>query len=206
MNNREAFEAWYKSELDKHASFARMPSGYCSDYVDTRTDYSWEAWQAALASHAQQSTNIRQIVKNAIISNSHPAEDWHLAFNDAEEIDIVANQVAIALHNDFGDPYQGAREDLAIWKKRALEAESNLQSQDRQESREIQVPRILRWYKINELRNAWDYLTLTKPVPEGINHPKGFILTKQDIDRELSRRMDSYKQPRLPPAPDGGDK
>lgn len=33
-------------------------------------------------------------VKNAILGNSHPAPDWHLAFNCADEIDIVANQIA----------------------------------------------------------------------------------------------------------------
>jgi hypothetical protein len=32
---------------------------------------------------------------------------------------------------EFGDAYQGAREDLAIWKRRALEAESKIHDQDR---------------------------------------------------------------------------
>lgn len=69
---------------------------------------------------------VAAIVKNAILANSHPAEDWYLAFNDAEEIDIVVNQIVSALPSQYGDPYQGAREDLAIWKKRALESEEKL--------------------------------------------------------------------------------
>lgn len=32
--------------------------------------------------------------------------------------------------SEFGEPYQGAREDLAIWKRRALEAESRIREQD----------------------------------------------------------------------------
>ncbi|WP_312800519.1 hypothetical protein [Pseudomonas sp.] len=32
--------------------------------------------------------------------------------------------------SDFKDAYQGAREDLAIWKRRALEAEEKLRQQD----------------------------------------------------------------------------
>lgn len=31
---------------------------------------------------------------------------------------------------EYGDAYQGAREDLAIWKRRALEAESKIREQD----------------------------------------------------------------------------
>jgi hypothetical protein len=31
---------------------------------------------------------------------------------------------------EYGDPYQGAREDLAIWKRRALEAETKIREQD----------------------------------------------------------------------------
>ncbi|MEO8640928.1 hypothetical protein [Pseudomonas sp.] len=31
---------------------------------------------------------------------------------------------------EFGDAYQGAREDLAIWKRRALEAEAKIREQN----------------------------------------------------------------------------
>ncbi|MBP5055328.1 hypothetical protein [Pseudomonas chlororaphis] len=31
---------------------------------------------------------------------------------------------------EFGAPYQGAREELAIWKRRALEAEAKVREQD----------------------------------------------------------------------------
>ena len=33
-------------------------------------------------------------------------------------------------HGEYGDAYQGAREDLAIWKRRALEAEARVRQQD----------------------------------------------------------------------------
>lgn len=32
---------------------------------------------------------------------------------------------------EFGAPYQGAREDVAIWKRRALEAEAKVREQDK---------------------------------------------------------------------------
>ena len=36
---------------------------------------------------------------------------------------------------DYADAYQGAREDLAIWKRRALEAESALRTEQKASSR-----------------------------------------------------------------------
>lgn len=35
------------------------------------------------------------------------------------------------MSNDFKDAYQGAREELLIWKRRALEAEAKIRDQDR---------------------------------------------------------------------------
>ncbi|MCS3467124.1 hypothetical protein M2401_000845 [Pseudomonas sp. JUb42] len=35
------------------------------------------------------------------------------------------------MKEDFADAYQGAREELAIWKRRALEAEAKVREQDR---------------------------------------------------------------------------
>ena len=36
----------------------------------------------------------------------------------------------VAVVQDFGDPYQGAREDLSVWKRRALESEAKVREQD----------------------------------------------------------------------------
>lgn len=42
----------------------------------------------------------------------------------------AAYQRAQQPQSEYGDAYQGAREDLAIWKRRALEAESRVREQD----------------------------------------------------------------------------
>ncbi len=49
----------------------------------------------------------------------------HRAMRDA----LAAAPAQPAAQGEFGDAYQGAREDLAIWKRRALEAEEKLRQQ-----------------------------------------------------------------------------
>lgn len=44
---------------------------------------------------------------------------------------MLAAPAQPAAQGEFGDAYQGAREDLAIWKRRALEAEAKVRHQDR---------------------------------------------------------------------------
>lgn len=44
--------------------------------------------------------------------------------------EILAAAPAQGQQGEFGDAYQGAREDLAIWKRRALEAEEKVRQQD----------------------------------------------------------------------------
>ena len=45
-------------------------------------------------------------------------------------LDEVARLNQPASGGEYGDAYQGAREDLAIWKRRALEAETKVREQD----------------------------------------------------------------------------
>lgn len=57
MNNIEAFEAWFNETYLEH-NLNRDEQGY---YISTTPRLIWQAWQAALASQAQQ-----QITKDAI--------------------------------------------------------------------------------------------------------------------------------------------
>lgn len=60
-------------------------------------------------------------------SYEHDAGDALRALDIGERIDAALAEPASG--GEFGDPYQGARQDLAIWKKRALEAEKALREE-----------------------------------------------------------------------------
>ena len=49
---------------------------------------------------------------------------------DAANEWLAAAPAQPAVQGEFGDAYQGAREDLAFWKRRALEAEAKVRHQD----------------------------------------------------------------------------
>lgn len=53
MNNREAFEAWYQNSYICFGQANFHLNSY-GEYVDDDIEASWCAWQAALASQAQQ--------------------------------------------------------------------------------------------------------------------------------------------------------
>lgn len=55
MNNREAFEAWYQNSYICYGRAHFHLNSY-GEYVDNDIEASWCAWQAALASQAQQPT------------------------------------------------------------------------------------------------------------------------------------------------------
>ncbi|EPQ9958192.1 hypothetical protein ACUYPC_003107 [Enterobacter hormaechei] len=66
----------------------------------------------------------------------HALSDSSLGADEVEEIkiglraafaNIATPQPASVVSGEYGDAYQGAREDLAIWKRRALEAEKEVQ-------------------------------------------------------------------------------
>ena len=69
-----------------------------------------------------------------------PSEDASGYYFELEEFDLFIQRLMgeVARLNsspvsagEYGDAYQGAREDLAIWKRRALEAETKVREQDR---------------------------------------------------------------------------
>lgn len=53
--NREAFEAWYKKEIDAEECFMRNENN-THHYLNLNVHFAFKAWQAALASQAQQPT------------------------------------------------------------------------------------------------------------------------------------------------------
>jgi len=53
-----------------------------------------------------------------------------IAIQDELRDQLAAAPAQPAVQGEFGDAYQGAREDLAIWKRRALEAEAKVRHQD----------------------------------------------------------------------------
>lgn len=52
MNNREAFEAWYKKEIDAEADFFKHPA--TGLYAGKPERHFFNCWRAALASQVQQ--------------------------------------------------------------------------------------------------------------------------------------------------------
>lgn len=75
MNNREAFEAWYQNG---YVQFGRANFHFNSygEYFDDDIEASWCAWQAALASQAQQTTELSDKCKVAASC---------LTYNDTEK-------------------------------------------------------------------------------------------------------------------------
>jgi len=60
MNNREAFEAWFESQMHE-STFQRKPDG---DYEEGYVDYAWAGWQAALESQQKDHIpNVGQMVE-----------------------------------------------------------------------------------------------------------------------------------------------
>ncbi len=57
------------------------------------------------------------------------AEDGDCDY-DMAGIDTAKKLQSMYRDKEFGDAYQGAREDLASWKRRALEAEAKVREQD----------------------------------------------------------------------------
>lgn len=74
-----------------------------------------------------------------ILAGTHSAPiAWMTAVKDrirwlSRKLDeaLAAAPAQPAAQGEFGDAYQGAREDLAIWKRRALEAEEKVRHQER---------------------------------------------------------------------------
>lgn len=51
---------------------------------------------------SQDTPSVEQIVKNAILGNSHPTTDgWYLAFLNEDEVNTVANQVVLAIRDRY---------------------------------------------------------------------------------------------------------
>lgn len=72
--------------------------------------------------------------RSADACNIDRADNWAMYGQEYIE-DVQAMLAAVApaqpaAQGEFGDAYQGAREDLAIWKRRALEAEARVRHQD----------------------------------------------------------------------------
>lgn len=61
--------------------------------------------------------------------NPRPEFKWPDCVTDAHALLARLNSSPVSA-GEYGDAYQGAREDLAIWKRRALEAESKIREQD----------------------------------------------------------------------------
>lgn len=60
-----------------------------------------------------------------IIGEEDPSDAWGIKYVPLTSALAAYEQepVAVPERAEYGDAYQGAREDLAIWKRRALEAE-----------------------------------------------------------------------------------
>ncbi|KMG75040.1 Protein of uncharacterised function (DUF551) [Klebsiella pneumoniae] len=112
-------------------------------YIDRgrETAYLWgkqnsEASDVALYRHAQPATASEPLAVtddelNAALQLHRLKVDGHSQLSDAFRAGFryarrTTPQPAPVVNGEYGDAYQGAREDLAIWKRRALEAEESV--------------------------------------------------------------------------------
>ena len=137
--SRTDFEAAYIER------YGHRPRGWNDDfqvYQDAHANGAWFGWQAGAAGieakAAPVGVPVYQLQCREIGEGDWcPADLRHYTYcQRAPEMDtrIVEVQQARAAYQRqsgaHGHAYQGAREDLAIWKRRALEAEARVRQQD----------------------------------------------------------------------------
>jgi len=96
------------------------------------TAASWEAWQDAWQAARQQAVPsgcvlVGRNLLERLLDEGSRRDTW--AAQDELRAMLAAAPKA-EQNPEFGAPYQGAREEMAIWKKRALEAEQRIREQD----------------------------------------------------------------------------
>jgi hypothetical protein len=135
---REAFEAWFSAEVAEKVSYGNP---------DILRRQLWPAWKARAAQPAPVVPEgwSARLIKDGDAAGyvvSTPRDEAGVRSNTSVWADDDDPAHAMLWHMldaaapaqghraEFGDPYQGAREDLAIWKRRALEAEKALRQKD----------------------------------------------------------------------------
>lgn len=121
--SRTDFEAAYIER------YGHRPRGWSDDfqvYQDAHANGAWFGWQAGAAGIE---------AKAAPVGEREAFEAWLgiTPCGAAHNLAVKAFQAGAAYQRqqvEYGDAYQGAREDLAIWKRRALEAEARVRQQD----------------------------------------------------------------------------
>lgn len=83
-------------------------------------------WLAAIRMNGELLVWDQEQLLNAMLQGQQAAPVGELNI-DAAAKKLAAHQ---RQQGEYGDAYQGAREDLAIWKRRALEAEARVRQQD----------------------------------------------------------------------------
>lgn len=159
MSIRDEFEKWVVSELDTDgADFSIDEDGYYEDWDIQRP---WRAWQAARA-QGEPSSGVPEGWKLVPVE---PTKEMTKAAFDAFEVvnpmqygngtearraiyDAMLTAAPTPEAGQSGgvlepviakDAYDGAREDMQIWKKRALEAEKLLQEEVESNARLVEV-------------------------------------------------------------------
>jgi len=124
-------------EADDGIVISNVP-GDETDLYKWRPVYFGAHWQRAKPDHsAQQLGMVPDALREAVeYLDDNPFNEigagsiLHRAMRDALNAPQPSAQPEPAAQGEFGDAYQGAREDLAIWKRRALEAEEKVRNQE----------------------------------------------------------------------------
>lgn len=136
----EALFAKHRKEADEFIETHWRPVAVERDQLRAEV----ERLKDALAEEIQ-----RRFDGNEISSNEH-----------REEVQRLQAQLAQQQGGEYGDAYQGAREDLSIWKRRALEAEEKIREQD-------QIIDNLVLEAQGETRMGEPYIAQQQGVPDG---------------------------------------
>lgn len=130
---RAAFEAWYLQKFfegDKQCGIEWLSTEPCGGYRYAEQAHAWLIWQAraSLQVGVPDVSELQRLLDD--VRDVRSADDVAFGWYEAVERMLAAAPTVKSEQPDMVDAYVGAREDLTVWKRRALEAEAKVRHQE----------------------------------------------------------------------------
>jgi hypothetical protein len=99
MDNREAFEQYLKNYGYHQNSFSKKEAGGIVEYVDTRIDLLWQAWQACTAHHEAERNALLAVIeaKNEALKIGYERTKYN--FDDEQDCKIFSSALSLTPNN-----------------------------------------------------------------------------------------------------------